>query len=581
MAGKIVHTIHLDRYAPMPDRLTLGTSESYGVEQIATAVGEGWAGLDLIAVWHPPKAADPVRVLVPQDGVVDVPPEATAAAGSGVLVIVGMADGVQMASCNIAYNVIMQAGTTGKPADTPTPDLVQQVVSAANKAVSVGQRVRADADAGKFDGATGPQGAPGEQGPKGDKGDTGPQGETGQKGDTGETGPTGPRGERGEKGEQGEIGPAGKDAPQIDDAAITDTNPWSSKHIIDTLCPPLAETGNPVQCYPVAGYPLGCKVRWEPTQEGSGEPSPENIRPIKGRESVLVERCGENLLKNIGQRKSFVQSSGPFYVGLKAGMYHISCGNVTSDGTVAPVIAFRDSSAITSVALKTKLDASVKIGRDCTSIMLYSNGYDFFGSAGISATIDDLMLVPGTTAPTTYTPYTGQTATLALPETVYGGTVDAVTGDGQAAVKVMTLNGDTLKFSDTGNGYWNLPAKSAPGIAAVAGIVCCSHFRTSMFSVNGPYAFIFTKSTTMNGLFADVDALNAYCAAQYAAGTPVQIAYNLATPVPITVTGAQPIPALAGVNTILTDADGVTVTGRADPIKRITDIEDAVASINT
>lgn len=42
--------------------------------------------------------------------------------------------------------------------------------------------------------------------------------------------------------------------------------------------------------------------------------------------------------------------------------------------------------------------------------------------------------------------------------------------------------------------------------------------------------------------------------------------------------GAQPIPALAGANTVLTDADSATVTGRADPIKRITDLEDAVAS---
>lgn len=42
--------------------------------------------------------------------------------------------------------------------------------------------------------------------------------------------------------------------------------------------------------------------------------------------------------------------------------------------------------------------------------------------------------------------------------------------------------------------------------------------------------------------------------------------------------GVQRIPALAGVNTVLTDADSATVTGRADPIKRITDLEDAVAS---
>ena len=37
---------------------------------------------------------------------------------------------------------------------------------------------------------------------------------------------------------------------------------------------------------------------------------------------------------------------------------------------------------------------------------------------------------------------------------------------------------------------------------------------------------------------------------------------------------------LAGANTILTDADTVEVTGRADPIKRIEDLEAAVASIN-
>lgn len=85
----------------------------------------------------------------------------------------------------------------------------------------------------------------------------------------------------------------------------------------------------------------------------------------------------------------------------------------------------------------------------------------------------------------------------------------------------------------------------------------------------------------MTGLFASVDDLNAYLAAQYAAGTPVQIAYKLAEPVPFTVAGGVPIKALSGTNTILTDADSATVTGRADPIKRITDLEDAVASMTT
>ncbi len=88
-----------------------------------------------------------------------------------------------------------------------------------------------------------------------------------------------------------------------DDSSIGD-KPWSSKHIIDMLCPPLEESGNPVVCYPVAGYALGVKAMWEPAQEGTGTPSPENIRPIKGRDSVTVDRCGENVIEFLSTEDS-------------------------------------------------------------------------------------------------------------------------------------------------------------------------------------------------------------------------------------------------------------------------------------
>ena len=55
-----------------------------------------------------------------------------------------------------------------------------------------------------------------------------------------------------------------------------------------------------------------------------------------------------------------------------------------------------------------------------------------------------------------------------------------------------------------------------------------------------------------------------------------QVAYRLAEPVPFTATGAQPIPALSGTNTLLTDADTLTVTGRADPIKRMMELESMI-----
>lgn len=79
-----------------------------------------------------------------------------------------------------------------------------------------------------------------------------------------------------------------------DDTAV-DGKPWTSKKTVDSLCQPFEESGNPVQCYPVENYPLGVKVRIEPVQEGSGDPSPDNIRPITGRDAVSMTRCGKNL----------------------------------------------------------------------------------------------------------------------------------------------------------------------------------------------------------------------------------------------------------------------------------------------
>ncbi len=270
------------------------------------------------------------------------------------------------------------------------------------------------------------------------------KGEKGDKGDTGPVGPQGPQGETGPQGEQGPAGADGKDAPQIDDAAISTTNPWSSKHIIDMFSSPLEESGNPVVCYPVAGYPLGVKAKWEPMQEGSGTPSPENIRPIKGRDSVTITRQEDN-----------------------------------------------------------------------------------------------------------------QVITLTLPETVYGGEVDAVSGEGQETWQAKPFDGTEvwLVFDDGGKNRFFYTTKYTIDKEPIKSI--CSHFSHVNY-IGTSIVRIYTD------MFTDVDAWEAYLAAQYAAGTPVQICYKLAEPVPFTATGAQPVPALSGTNTLLTDADSITVTGRED-----------------
>lgn len=134
-------------------------------------------------------------------------------------------------------------------------------------------------------------------------------------------------------------------------------------------------------------------------------------------------------------------------------------------------------------------------------------------------------VIEGTTAPTTYKPYISQTNTLILPETVYGGEVDAVTGDGKRTWEIIdNYAGETIPrewMSDR-----------------------------DVYSAD--------KNPTVGA----------------------QVAYRLAEPVPFTAAGAQPIPALSGTNTLLTDADSVSVSGRADLIRIVRKMQENEDKIN-
>lgn len=368
----------------------------------------------------------------------------------------------------------------------------------------------------------------------------------------------------------------------IDDTAVG-TDAWSAKHIVDMLCPPLEETGNPVQCYPVENYPLGVTASWEPTQDGSGTPSPENIRPIKGRDSVSITHTGKNIIPYPYERIEKVgdsyTESGITYTLLNDGAIHFAG---------IPESIFGMTLATNNLSRFGKLVTSGKIFYDSGNNKTFI--YPFKLGEKVSETVYPQIEV-GTTATSYEAPMGHRITTLTLPHTIYGGEVDAVTGEGQETRKLLTLDGTEKwmvsgKFLDNKTDWYYVSSKIPNAVNAVPqkGNEICSHY---------PHADVANTNTAQGCAIVwgairvrwgdtipdDADAWKAYLAAQYAAGTPVQIAYKLAEPVPFTVTGAQPISALSGANTVLTDADSVTVTGRADPIKRITDLEDAVASM--
>ena len=151
----------------------------------------------------------------------------------------------------------------GETPSEPTPDVYAQLTGMVKEAIDTADSVRADADAGVFDGEPGPMGPQGEQGPVGPQGPRGERGEQGIQGPQGPQGDVGPQGPQGEQGIQGPEGPQGepgmspsatverveggalitvtdaegtttaeiKDGSAIDDTVISANSTWSSEKI--------------------------------------------------------------------------------------------------------------------------------------------------------------------------------------------------------------------------------------------------------------------------------------------------------------------------------------------------------------
>ena len=389
----------------------------------------------------------------------------------------------------------------------------------------------------------------------------------------------------------------------IDDTVIADSKTWSSKGIVDVLCPPIQATGNPVVCHPVEGYPLGVSVDFAPIQEGEGDPSPENVRPIKARESVDVVRCGVNLCPYGTQTfaRYYWKSFGYF---LPSGTYTFSATVKSDDQDYENCLIYffdtKNNKGVQTATIGRNIRTSIKVSvpGKFDAIYLYSS-IGAIESSGKSATFSDIQLEIGDT-PSAFAPYTGQITSLTLPAPCYGGELDAVSGKGQETWKLVTLDGTEnwrswgVDFTTPGiTGFYDFSVIDYD-VKQVASAIC-SHFGHPPDAWGGGSAgigFASVSSTrylilsVKNDLLADtsstaaaIDSLKAYLAAQYTAGTPVTVAYIKATPTPITATGGKPIPALAGTNTLLTDGDSLTVTGRVDPTHKIQQLRAAVVAL--
>lgn len=116
-----LHEVQLKGYSVRPGNLSLGTYDSYGIEQLHVTLDDTWSGLAIDATFHNTPNDKGVTMLVDADGLVPVPPEACMRASKyAIITFRGVQDGVQRISCNLPYVVLDHAQVPGANS-TATP----------------------------------------------------------------------------------------------------------------------------------------------------------------------------------------------------------------------------------------------------------------------------------------------------------------------------------------------------------------------------------------------------------------------------------------------------------------------------
>ena len=360
-------------------------------------------------------------------------------------------------------------------------------------------------------------------------------------------------------------------------------------------------TDNPLVFFTDLARPLkSLLIPFTPQQEGTGDPSPQNIRSILPWNGLKVWNGGKNLFKLVESEMVSVGWNRFFPNPIKkAGTYTISCqhpfGGTGNQGARVVLTNDDDSSAQEIKLLTAWTFGQSSAGSKATFTLTEEEAqceYIWFQCAGANTGFNqfenaELQIEVGQT-PTAYEPYKPITETdISFPSPVYGGEHEAVSGklmDGWAKVEIK--NCYYIGTWDGSKGaYWYITLGVdvvAPKKKAGSGLGMCESLL--------PVSNVSTEETRDviaifdNNIVKWIDTEHMTLTRQeyreYLANNPIVICYQIATPTEQTLTGHQ-ITALVGKNTIWSDADGsMTIEYPADTKTYINNlIATAIASL--
>ena len=498
-------------------------------------------------------------------------------------------------------------------------------------------------DAFKYEDFT-PEQLAGLKGEKGDKGDQGIQGVQGEKGDQGIQGIQGKQGVKGDTGEKGDKGDTGDSGVYIGTTAPIDedVNVWINPEAKDSDVAimideePTKNSANAVSsggvydkimnAYPtdsasgaVASFPDGaddvplksCIVRVEPVQEGSGDPSPDNVRPISGWTGCEVQRTGKNVLEpkfysglgynvSVGSKllsttltdvTSTVTKTGNVYTKSGSGWgmeMHMMLpldksfvGQTLKFSGSVEAYNYRSAYYVTDADHIVKRRSDTMNSQPSWNITVedgdaYLFWYMNSSSAG-TLTLTEPQIELGSTA-TDYEPYKGQTYPITFPSetgTVYGGYIDPINGELVVDRVLWQKNTATM------NNNKDYPGWNNAGVREIIGGNVSNSYDDQKMNIGK----IFGINTigTNDILFLSIRDYGKTQTEWQALALDVQIVLPLATPIHYPLTPTE-ITSLLGQNNIWADCGDTSVTYRADTtlyISRLTEPDaDMIADAN-
>ena len=331
-------------------------------------------------------------------------------------------------------------------------------------------------------------------------------------------------------------------------------------------------TGNPLVFLTDLACPLkSLLVNLLPVQSGSGDPSPQNIRPIVAWDEVKVWNGGKNLFNGTNVVNGYFSTRGSDTIIYSASagrtvwcpckpdtVYAIS--KMTGGKRLAVYVSEEEPKVNTVVYATQRISGS---GTDVYVFRTPSNAkyicaFVWLSSADTEITAEEMIasvqIEVGETA-TAYEPYKPITETdISFPSPVYGGTLDAVSG-------VLTdkyADGELVAVGKQGNFFYTtLYSLGLPNIASLNKGLVCDRLQNNANT---------SEVTTEPSITVYANGIVRFVVPDYIESTwqefneatkndRFKFAYEVAEPQEIQLTPQQ-ITALKGNNTLWSDADG-------------------------